>query len=547
MNNRFRTISMYLALTVVTLVMLVGVRSVERALDDQVAEYNLRFTGQIRNAPPLVAFTTVALGSFRGLVADLLWLRAGSLQEKKSYFEMVQLAQWITDLQPTFSGATAYLAWNMAYNISVTCSSPEERWRWVNEGIQLIRNKALLYNPEDPIIYKELAWIFQHKLGNILDDANLYYKNQLAIQMMNIVGGDPDWEAMAAAPAGEKEFMRAYPPEAPLWTVVREAGFQNYEELYNAFKSTEPAALPPELVARLSGSDKLATDLLNYFRAELLRERLKLESSYIVELNNRYGMMDWRVPESQAIYWASMGILKTPGHKDISCDRIIAQSLNEAFRSGRLLMIDERNFESLQVVPNLALVDSVYKTYVDTQETYDGSASYSSFMGARVNFIKEAITILYNYGSFKKAEEYYRLLLKEEPGRKDASVEEFVMAYWAEEVKDAGVKKASEIISGLIFRSINYELYNDHDAALANERMARYIYRHYMSEWGNMERTKLPPYSEMKKTVTETCLKVFPPAMAELLKARIAVEQAAAEAEKKSEMEAVPSEAEARK
>ena len=104
---------MYLTLSVVTLVLLVGVRAVERTLDDQVAEHNLRFTGQIRNAPPLVAFTTVALGSFRGLVADLLWLRAGSLQEKKSYFEMVQLAQWITDLQPTFSGATAYLAWNM--------------------------------------------------------------------------------------------------------------------------------------------------------------------------------------------------------------------------------------------------------------------------------------------------------------------------------------------------------------------------------------------------------------------------------------------------
>ena len=28
------------------------------------------------NAPPVVAFTTVALGSFRGLVADFLWLRS---------------------------------------------------------------------------------------------------------------------------------------------------------------------------------------------------------------------------------------------------------------------------------------------------------------------------------------------------------------------------------------------------------------------------------------------------------------------------------------
>ena len=183
MNNKFRTIGLYSALALVTVVLLFGLTRIENRLEAQVAEHHLRFTGQIDNAPPLVSFTTVALGSFRGLVADLLWLRAGALQEKRNYFEMVQLARWITDLQPTFSGATAYLAWNMAYNISVTCSNHAERWRWVNEGIRLIRDQALEYNPEDPVLYKDLAWIFQHKLGNVLDDANLLYKNRLAIQI----------------------------------------------------------------------------------------------------------------------------------------------------------------------------------------------------------------------------------------------------------------------------------------------------------------------------------------------------------------------------
>ena len=116
---------MFTVLAAVTLVLLLGVNRFEKRLDAQVAEHKLRFTGEIRNAPPMVIFTTVALGSFRGIVADLLWLRAGALQEKGNYFEMVQLARWITDLQPTFSGATAYLAWNMAYNISVTLVSLE--------------------------------------------------------------------------------------------------------------------------------------------------------------------------------------------------------------------------------------------------------------------------------------------------------------------------------------------------------------------------------------------------------------------------------------
>ena len=225
--SKFRTLVMYFVLVCVTLVLLFGVGRVERRLDNAVAEHHLRFTGQIKNAPPLVTFTTVALGSFRGLVADLLWLRAGSLQEKGSYFEMVQLARWITDLQPTFSGATAYLAWNMAYNISVTCSSFEDRWRWVNEGIKLIRDQAIEYNPEDPILYKELAWIFQHKLGNIMDDANLYYKNRLAILVTNVVGTNPDWEGMAAAPAGEREFMKVYPEDHRIWKAAQAAGYEN--------------------------------------------------------------------------------------------------------------------------------------------------------------------------------------------------------------------------------------------------------------------------------------------------------------------------------
>ena len=129
---------MYVVLIAVSLMLLAGVRYTERRLDDKVAQYKLRFTGEIKNAPPMVAFTTVALGSFRGLVADLLWLRSNSLQQKGNYFEMVQLARWIVDLQPSFSGATAYLAWNMSYNISGDQTRPRQ-----GSGLQSGRSGTL--------------------------------------------------------------------------------------------------------------------------------------------------------------------------------------------------------------------------------------------------------------------------------------------------------------------------------------------------------------------------------------------------------------------
>ena len=49
-------------------------------------------TTVISNAPPVLAFTTVALGAFRGLIANALWIRTTELQEDGKYFEAVQLA-----------------------------------------------------------------------------------------------------------------------------------------------------------------------------------------------------------------------------------------------------------------------------------------------------------------------------------------------------------------------------------------------------------------------------------------------------------------------
>src|ERR1017187_6215288 len=76
----------------------------------------------------------------------------------------------------------------MAYNISVKFKDFSDRWRWLNGGIELLRDEGLKYNPNDVLIYRELAWFFQHKVGANLDDANVYYKRQWATQMAEVFG-----------------------------------------------------------------------------------------------------------------------------------------------------------------------------------------------------------------------------------------------------------------------------------------------------------------------------------------------------------------------
>src|SRR5512145_3313266 len=170
------------------LVLLATAATVQRALNVQRGAVGLTRLAPLENAPPVLAFTTVALGGFRGLIANALWIRANDLQLDDKYFEMVQLADWITKLQPTLVHVWLVQAWNMAYNISVKFSDYGDRWRWVQRGIELLRDDGLRYNPTEALIYRELAWFFQHKMGQNLDDAHMIYKQQWANEMAEVFG-----------------------------------------------------------------------------------------------------------------------------------------------------------------------------------------------------------------------------------------------------------------------------------------------------------------------------------------------------------------------
>ena len=525
--NRFRNMTLILALLLVTALVLFGIRGMERHLDRTIDSERLRFSGAVSDAPPAVAFTTMAMGSFRGLLADVLWLRSETLKSKKNYFEMVQLARWITDLQPNYSGGTVYLAWNLAYNISVTSSDFEDRWYWVNEGIKLIRDKALLYNPDDPLLYKELSWIFLHKLGNLMDDANLYYKNQLATQMTNILGSTtPDWEKLASAPANQAEFMKIYPEDSEFWVAVKKAGYNNYDELFTAFMTPVKAALPDTL--RLYLNQEQFNILEGFFRAELLRKRLKLDPVKMVAIDRKYGKMDWRVPESQALYWAETGIEKSianSGKPEINCIRIVSHALQSAFRSGRLLTMDADG-KYIQMVPNLNLADSAYKAFEAGEAEFSGSGAGNSFRSAKINYLKDAIPLIYINGNITKAQEFFDKLVAIDGPQKRRTLDEFVMVEYAEDVRDADIKKASGVVSGLIQRAIFNMLIGNREAAVANERLARYIHHAYSLKNKDVKRNTLPPYNEIKKGVVQNNLVNLPPAMRSILEAEIAAEQA---------------------
>ncbi len=222
------------------------------------------------NAPPMLALTTVALGGFRGLIADLLWLRATRLQDEGRFVELVQLADWIAKLDPASPQIWGYHAWNMAFNVSAMMSVPSEAWRWIESAIHLLRDEGLRYNPHDARLCFELGWIYMFKIGGTTDERHLYYKQQLADDVERIL---------------------------------------------------ENGMLGPEYTSPPDLADRLHTEL-------------DMGIAAMRFLDERYGRLDWRLPESHAVYWARQGMFS----KDdpVLLDRITCQCLSALFFTGKL-------------------------------------------------------------------------------------------------------------------------------------------------------------------------------------------------------------------
>ncbi len=129
-------------------------------------------------APVAAEGVIAALGGFRSLAAEAVWFRADRLQEEGRYVELSQLASTLAFLEPHTPEVWSYSAWNLAYNISVMMPTPEDRWRWVAAAIRLLRDEGLKLNPDSPELCRELAWLFQLKIGGKIDSASPLYREK---------------------------------------------------------------------------------------------------------------------------------------------------------------------------------------------------------------------------------------------------------------------------------------------------------------------------------------------------------------------------------
>ncbi len=414
--------------------LLAGVSQIQNELNRDREVLGLTRVQPLENAPPLLAFTTVALGGFRGLISNMLWSRANELQEDGKFFEMAQLADWITKLEPHYTQVWIFQAWNLGWNISVKFKDFPDRWRWVRRGMELLRDEALRYNPNEVLLYRELAWFFQDKIGKNTDDASLFYKYQWANEMSAVFAGKkPDLD---------------------------------------------------ELISPNTEDQKM--------RARLLREKFRLDPQSMKLVDALYGPLDWRLPEAHAIYWAALGqqiARDNPtrvNKKDfITLRRVIYQSMLQSFQHGRLEMNRFTKFPEFG--PNLDIIPKVNEAYEKNLEEDD--VYHGDIQRAHWYFLQQAVYFLYVNNRMSDATKWYKVLGEKYPDRailKDpgsvprrVTLDEFVVASVQEDLDAESPDRVKTAIEGLLSSSYRSLILDEDDRAAGYKLLARKVYENY--------------------------------------------------------------------
>jgi len=175
------------------------------------------------SAPAVSEGALAALGALRSVAAEVVWFRADRLQEEGRYVELAQLASTLAYLEPHTPEVWSHAAWNLAYNISVMMPTPEDRWRWVRAAIRLLRDEGLVLNPGESELYRELAWLFELKLGTDLDTAAAVYRAKWR-ETVEDVARRGAWGELRMDPAAMAEMEREYG--------VSDRGDPQYSALY---------------------------------------------------------------------------------------------------------------------------------------------------------------------------------------------------------------------------------------------------------------------------------------------------------------------------
>lgn len=417
----------------------------------------LRYSNNaVEGAPDWVNTLGMSIGALRGLMVDYLWIKINRMKDAGLFYEVMADAELITKLQPRFSQVWVFHAHNMSYNISVATNTLEERWEWVNAGIRLLRERGLVANPDDMVLHKELSFFFGHKIDGNSDDAHMYYKRLLADEWNTLLGAPPDsWEDRTASMKRVADAPRTIDDAILIEATVQRlvdriqnelAEYRGQDDDLLGVGLLEDVAQHEaisqfSMVARTLGLEQslraqspyyntlesIINDpdltsawpvLLNHLRNKILRKQYNMDPQLMYEYTRDLGPLDWRHPQTHALYWARRGAKVGEGRhesnevfKTLNTDRMQLHALQALARTGRISFDpfsnevpgrfpDPRYIDAIIGDDNReGLWDELYKKHYFVRGA--GSDTFTAFLK---NFLGAAVREWYRQGELDRAQ-----------------------------------------------------------------------------------------------------------------------------------------------
>lgn len=444
-----------------------------RPLDAQGERLGLAVPGNVvgRNYPELTLLSWMP-GGLRAPVVTYQWIRAQSLDQQGRYFDALERARMICALQPKFASNWDYQAWNMAWNISVMTHTPQERWKWIYNGITLLRDQGIPANPKAQKLYQSLGWIFYSKIGGDTDEMNLTYKERWAGIMQQLLGAPPAGETPAVidafrpiadprlldkgrAPAPERpiqadrlaQWLRDNPDAAELSKELADRGVgvdRGLLEAYNRFSEEYPASIVRLFPPRASSKEEQALQtllhdgkkapalhkLLAFVRAQLLYNEFKMDPQFMLGMMEKFlgkyqVPLDWRIAQAHGMYWSLYGIVtcNAKGLADIDAltsDRIVLYCLKELTWYGKMSVIENPSspdYPDVTRMSDLRFIQPAHEQALDfihavapaRQEKF----GENTFSDGHRNYLKTCIQMLVPAGKVKQAQDLFDWIKRE--------------------------------------------------------------------------------------------------------------------------------------
>ncbi|MHC4985300.1 MAG: hypothetical protein ACYTFO_04000 [Planctomycetota bacterium] len=392
-------------------------------------------------------------GGLRALVFNYAWIRSQQQHMAGRHYDARQLAELACRLMPTFPGVWAFHAWNMAWNISVTTHTDQERWHWVQQGLKLLRDDAIPHNRKALLLYKELGWIFFFKMGQGLDESHRYYKRRWAAEMQHLLGAPPlgTTEEVIAAfrPIAEAPLDRSFRRQgSPIIQpdqrriVLADRGVMEYAALlaaqgvgfdsgfltvYNRLSRDDavmfvrtaeppPADAKERLLAELINDPDHAEargKMLAFLRAQMLWNVYRMDPAWMLAIMERYhAPFDWRMVYPHGLYWITYGLNIAEARRmdditTINTDRIGMFCMRMLISGGRMIYRenpDDPEEPILSTLSDFRYIQPTHQEYlvaiedIMAAERAGGQVTEfkdNVFKTGHLTFLKDAILMLF--------------------------------------------------------------------------------------------------------------------------------------------------------